>query len=108
MLAKFVSSGFDCVEIQRAKQNIPQTVSDTFERHFWYSQWTLSELFLVKIQIAGQDAFFLFVAGLCDDGWENNTSFIEIFTDRGEFVGATDLFFDRNVQWREKQFNSSI
>jgi hypothetical protein len=58
LLAKSVSSGFDRVEIQRLNQNIPQTVSDAFERHFWYSQWTLSELFLVKLQIAGQDAFF--------------------------------------------------
>ncbi len=106
LLAKFVSSGFDCVEIQRAQQNIPQAVSDAFERHFWYSQWTISELCLVKIPIAGQDTFFLFVAGLCDDGWENNTSFIEIFSEGGEFIGATDLFSGRAVKWRETQFTN--
>jgi hypothetical protein len=105
LLAKYVNSGFDCVEIQRSRQNIPQAVSDAFERHFWYSQWTLSELFLVKIPMAGQDTFFLFVVGLCDDGWENNARFIEIFAEQGEFIGATDLNYDA-VKWSEKQFTN--
>ncbi|MEG3845484.1 hypothetical protein QT971_00350 [Microcoleus sp. herbarium19] len=90
LLAKSVNCGFDCVEIERIQQNIPATVANAFARHFWYSQWTLSELFLVKIPIAGQDTFFLFVVGLCDDAWENNTSFIEIFAEQGEFIGATE------------------
>lgn len=106
LLAKSVSSGFDCVEIERIQQKIPQTVADAFTRHFWYSQWTLSELFLVKIPIAEQDTFFLFVVGLGDDGWENNTMFIEIFAEQGEFIGATDLYCDREVKWREKQFTN--
>lgn len=106
LLANSVNCGFDCVEIERIQQNIPQTVADAFARHFWYSQWTLSELFLVKIPIAGQDTFFLFVVGLCDDAWENNTSFIEIFAEQGEFIGATDLYCYRGVKWREKQFTN--
>ncbi|MEG3859357.1 hypothetical protein [Microcoleus sp. herbarium12] len=106
LLAKSVFSGFDCVEIQRIQQKIPQTVTDAFDRHFWYSQWALSELYLVKIPIAEQDTFFLFVVGLCDDGWENNAMFIEIFAEQGEFIGATDLYCDRAVQWREKQFTN--
>ncbi|MEG3928694.1 MULTISPECIES: hypothetical protein [unclassified Microcoleus] len=106
LLAISVSSGFDCIEIERIQQNIPQTVTDAFDRHFWYSQWTLSELSLVKIPIAEQDTFFLFVVGLCDDGWENNARFIEIFAQKGEFLGATDLYCDRAVKWREKQFTN--
>jgi hypothetical protein len=106
LLATSVNSGFDCVEIQRIQQNIPQTVADAFARHFWFSQWTLSELFLVKIPVFGQDTFFLFVVGLCDDGWENNARFIEIFAEQGEFIGATGLDYDRAVKWREKQFTN--
>ncbi|NJR21228.1 MAG: hypothetical protein HC786_03110 [Richelia sp. CSU_2_1] len=98
LLANSVNCGFDCVEIQRTQQNIPQTVADAFARHFWYSQWTLSELFLANIPIAGQDAFFLFVVGLCDDAWQNDTRFIEIFAEQGEFIGATDLYCDRHVR----------
>jgi hypothetical protein len=101
-----VSSGFDYVEIERIQQNIPQTVADAFDRHFWYSQWTLSELFLIKIPVSGQDIFFLFVVGLCDDGWENNVRCLEIFAEQGEFIGATDLNYDRAVKWREKQFTN--
>lgn len=106
LLAKYVNSGFDCVEIQRPRQNIPQAVGDAFERHFWYSQWTLTELFLVKIPISGQDTFFLFVLGLGDDGWENTARFIEIFAEQGEFIGATHLYYDAAVKWSEKQFTN--
>jgi hypothetical protein len=33
------------VEIDRINQNIPQSVSDAFARHLWYSQWNLAYLF---------------------------------------------------------------
>lgn len=48
------------VEIERINQNVPQSVSDTFARHLWYSQWNFAHLFLVKVPIDGQNFFFYF------------------------------------------------
>lgn len=107
LLKKSVSVGFDCVTIERIPQNIPQTVADAFARHFWYSQWTLSHLFLIKIPVDGQDTFFLFVVGFGDDAWENDVNFIEMFSEQGEFIGATSFSYDdKVVKWREKQFTN--
>ena len=51
--------------------------------------------------------FFLFVVGFCDDGWENDVDFIEIFSAQGEFIGSTRFSYsDKAVEWREKQFTN--
>jgi len=107
LLNKSVSVGFDCVAIERIPPNIPDTVADAFARHFWYSQWTLSHLFLIKIPVDGQDTFFFVVVGFCDDGWENNADFIEMFSEQGELIGATGFSYDdKAVKWSEKQFTN--
>ncbi|WP_219907669.1 hypothetical protein [Aphanothece hegewaldii] len=92
LLKRSVSVGFDCVAIERIKQSVPQSVSNAFDRHFWYSQWTLTQLFLIKIPINGQNTFFLFILGFGDDGWDNDANFIEVFDEQGEFIGASYLF----------------
>ncbi len=92
------------VEIEKINQKIPQSVSDAFARHLWYSQWNFANLFLVKVPIDGQNFFFLFHEGVSDDAWDNDTSLVEVFTEQGEFVGATDFPYDKPVKWIEKQF----
>ncbi|WP_295614176.1 hypothetical protein [Chamaesiphon sp. GL140_3_metabinner_50] len=49
LMGEVTSVDFDCVEIRRIQQDVPKSVSDTFDRHFWYSQHSLSDLYLLKI-----------------------------------------------------------
>lgn len=92
------------VEIERINQNVPQSVSDAFARHLWYSQWNFANLFLVKVPIDEQSFFFLFHEGISEDAWDNDTSLVEVFTEQGEFVGATHFSYNESVKWIEKQF----
>ncbi|MBD2198849.1 MULTISPECIES: hypothetical protein [Calothrix] len=94
------------VEIERINQNVPQSVSDAFARHLWYSQWNFAYLFLVKVPINEQSFFFLFHLGISDDAWDNDTSLVEIFNEQGEFVDATDSTFYQvlSMKWNEKPF----
>lgn len=92
------------IKIEKVDQRIPQSVFDAFSRHFWYSQWNFANLSLVKVPIDGQSFFFLFHAGISHDGWDNDTSLVEIFAEEGEFVGATHFGYDESVNWIEKQF----
>jgi hypothetical protein len=96
--------GFDCVEIQRPPQDIPQKVSDTFERHFWYSQHSLSDLYLLKVLVNDQTAFVLLIRGLLDDGWDNSGRWIEVLDEQGEFLGA-GRFGTKNISWQEVPLN---
>ncbi|SKB12799.1 conserved hypothetical protein [Planktothrix sp. PCC 11201] len=92
------------VEIERINQNVPQSVSDAFARHLWYSQWNFAHLFLIKVPIDEQNFFFLFHQGVSEDAWDNDTSLVEVFTEQGEFVGATHFSDDKPVKWIERQF----
>lgn len=93
------------VEIKRINQTVPQSVSDAFARHLWYSQWNFAYLFLIKIAIDEESFFFLFHLGISDDGWDNDTNLVEIFNEQGEFVDATDSTYQvLSLKWNEKPF----
>jgi hypothetical protein len=80
--------GFDCLEVERPPLDLPQPVTDTFNRHFWYSQHNLSDLHLVRAPVESEVSFALLVQGFVDDGWDNEGWFIEIFDEQGQFVDA--------------------
>lgn len=93
------------VIIERINQDIPQSVSDAFERHLWYSQWNFACLFLIKIIIDEQSFFFLFHLGISDDAWDNDTNLVEIYNIQGEFVDATGSTYQvPNMEWNSKPF----
>jgi hypothetical protein len=96
--------GFDCVEIQRTPQDIPEKVSDTFERHFWYSQHSLSNLYFLKVLVDDKPAFVLLIRGLLNDGWDNSGTWIEILDEQGEFLGA-GWFGAEAISWQEVPLN---
>jgi hypothetical protein len=104
LLGIVTSVGFDCVEIKRIQQDIPKRISDTFDRHFWYSQHSLSDLYFLKITIAEKPAFVLLIRGLLDDGWDNSGSWIEIFDEQGEFLGS-GMFGDEAIFWQDRPLN---
>ncbi|MBN3869278.1 hypothetical protein [Nostoc sp. JL33] len=104
LLGMVASVGFDCVEIKRIQQDAPKSISDTFERHFWYSQHSLSDLYFLKIPIAEKPAFVLLIRGLLDDGWDNSGSWIEILDEQGEFLGS-GRFSDEIISWQNRPLN---
>lgn len=101
LLSIATDAGFDCVEIERIQQDIPQGVADTYNRHLWYSQHSLSDLYLLKIPVV-QNTFALLIQGLVDDGWDNSCRFIEVFDERGEFLGAGCCDYE-GVEWMDRQ-----
>lgn len=94
------------VEIEKYNQYVPQSVSDAFARHLWYSQWNFADLFLIKVSINEQSFFFIFHLGICDDAWDNsNTQVIEIFNEQGEFIDATNSNCSiASMKWNDKPF----
>ncbi|OUL23803.1 hypothetical protein [Nostoc sp. 106C] len=95
---------FNCVEIKRIEQDIPQSVAKTYNSHFWYSQYSLSNLYLVKIPVESSDSFALLIQGYVDDGWDNSGRFIEIFDQQGDFLGAGRCH-NEGVEWLSRQLN---
>jgi hypothetical protein len=94
--------GFDCVEIERIHVDVPKSISAAFERHFWYSQYSLSDLYFLKIPIAEKVVFIILIHGLLDDGWDNSGRWLEIFDEQGEFLDA-GWFNDETIKWKERQ-----
>lgn len=101
--------GLESVEIERPPQDIPKTVVDTYDRHFWYSQHSLSELYIVKVPVESQMSFALLIQGYVDDGWDNSGSFIEVFDEQGQFLGAgccdRECKHTGAIKWLERQLN---
>lgn len=105
------SEVLESVEIERPPQDIPKTVADSYDRHFWYSQHSLTEIYLVKIPVESQISFALVIQGYVDDGWDNSGSFIEIFDEQGQFLGAGRCEHECKyletaaIKWLERQLN---
>ena len=105
LLGDVTCVGFECIEIRRIQQKVPKSVSDTFDRHFWYSQHNFSDLYLLKIPIAGKIAFILLISGIHNDGWDNSGSQIEILDEHGEFLGSGTLCHGEGFDWQDRPLN---
>lgn len=49
--------------LQRINQDIPKTILDTFDRHLWYSQYNLSDIFVVRVPVDELDSFAMLIKG---------------------------------------------
>lgn len=83
--------GFSGVKFQKISETVPETVVKSFERHLWYSQHNLSDVYLAKISANGIDSFALLIKGYFDDGWDNSCELIEIFDAQGNHLGSINL-----------------
>jgi hypothetical protein len=101
-LALNTDVGFDCVEIERIHEDVPESISENFDRHLWYSQYSLSDLYLIKISIDHAPIYIFLIQGLVDDGWDNSGCWLEIFDEQGAFLSSA-RFDDENIQWREER-----
>ncbi|MDM9586051.1 hypothetical protein [Nostoc sp. GT001] len=104
LLTLSTDMAFNCVEIERIEQDIPQSVVKTYNRHLWYSQYSLSNLYLVKIPVESENSFALLIQGYVDDGWDNSGRFIELFDRQGDFLGAGRCRYE-GVEWLSRQLN---
>ncbi|MBW4523424.1 MAG: hypothetical protein KME16_27610 [Scytolyngbya sp. HA4215-MV1] len=97
---------FDTVEIETLEQPVPQTVVDAFDHHLWFSQYCLTEIYVLKLPVADEDTCAIAVSGLVGDGWENACKFLEVFDTSGEFVGAVEVQSE-TVSWRDRPFDGN-
>jgi hypothetical protein len=96
------SAGFDCVEIDRIHEDVPESVSENFDRHFWYSQYSLSDIYLIKISVGYAAMYIFLIQGLVDDGWDNSGCWLEIFDEQGGFIDS-GTFEDEGICWWGKR-----
>lgn len=91
---------FDSVEIEPINIICPQEIIEAFERHIWFSQHCLTNIFVFKIPIEGCDTYAIGVSGIAGDGYDNAGNFIEIFDTLGSFLGSASISEGENPQWR--------
>ncbi|PSF37588.1 hypothetical protein C7H19_08495 [Aphanothece hegewaldii CCALA 016] len=96
---------FDSIEIERIQSSVPQTVSEAFERHIWFSQHSLSNIFAFKIPVKDCITYVIGISGIAGDGWDNSGHFIEIFNELGEFLGAARVVEGENLEWLDHPFD---
>lgn len=76
---------FDTVEIESINASCPKKVIEAFERHTWFSQHCLTNIFVFKIPIQEYDTYAIGISGIAGDGYDNAGNFIEIFDIYGSF-----------------------
>ena len=121
LLSIDTDEGIDCIDIERIQQVIPQVVADTYNRHLWYSQHSLSNLYLLRIPEEPNTFALLqsserrepplrlcalLIEGFANDGWDNSGRFIEVFDERGEFLGSGFCDYE-GVEWMDRQLKGN-
>ncbi len=93
---------FDSVEIEKISKAVPQKVIEAFDRHIWFSQHSLSNIFVFKIPVEDRDTYAIGISGIAGDGYDNTCTYVEIFDESGKFVGATSICEDKKPVWRDR------
>ena len=71
-----------------ADNQVPTSVVNALKRHIWYAKHNLSSISILEIPIGEVKTFSICINGYVDDGWDNSGSFIEIYDEQGELIGA--------------------
>jgi hypothetical protein len=96
--------------LQKINQNVPKTILDTFDRHLWYSQYNLSDIFVTRVPIDELDSFAILIKGHFHDWWDNGCALLEVFDEQGIPMGAVaDISFafddSSNIDWLDRQLS---
>lgn len=97
---------FDSVEIEKISSAVPQIVTEAFDRHTWFSQYSLSSVFAFKIPVEGQNTYAIGISGIAGDGWDNCGNFIEVFNESGTFLGAA-IIGEEKLAWLDRYIDGS-
>jgi hypothetical protein len=102
------SDVFDTVEIESISQEVPQSVQSAFERHTWFSQHCLADIYVVRFSVKDNVTYALLTIGYVHDGWDGFCRLIEVFGEGGDFVGAANfgaVSSGREFIWSDQPFN---
>ena len=98
---------FDSVEIEKIPLAVPQIVIEAFDRHIWFSQYSLSSVFAFKILVEEQNTYAIGISGIAGDGWDNCGNFIEVFEESGTFLGAAIIGQEEKLVWLDRYIDGS-
>jgi hypothetical protein len=98
---------FDSVEIERISTTSSQEVIEAFDRHVWFSQQSLTNIFAFKIPVEGHDTYVIGISGIAGDGYDNAGHFVEIFDESGELLGAASVGEGEKPNWLDRPVNGA-
>lgn len=85
-----------------ADKKMPASVVNAFRRHIWYAKHNFSDISVLEITIGEAKTFAICINGYVDDGWDNSGSFIEIYDEQGQLMGATIVpCWDDEEAWKD-------
>jgi hypothetical protein len=96
----------DFVRLKRLPSTIPSNVIDSFNHHYLTSQTRLVDIYVIKTAVDGEDTYSILLNGYVDDGWDQETKFLEVYDHQGKIIsscrGVLDL--DYPIKWEERAF----
>ncbi|MGL4621272.1 MAG: hypothetical protein ACRCZS_19785 [Chroococcidiopsis sp.] len=98
---------FDSVEIEQISTTSPPEVIEAFDRHIWFSQQSLTNIFAFKITVKGHDTYAIGISGIAGDGYDNAGHFAEIFDESGELLGAASIGEGEKPNWLDRPVNGA-
>ena len=98
-------SSFDTVEIESITQDVPASIQLVFERHIWFSQHCLSNVYVMGVATEISMTYALLVRGYVSDGWGGGCQLIEVFDQAGGFVGAAVC--EEDFVWQDQPFDGN-
>ncbi len=96
----------DFVRVKRLPANIPVNVRDSFNHHYLTSKTRLVNIYVVKMDVDGEVTYSILLIGYVDDGWDQETKFLEVYDSQGEIVGSCRgvLDLDCPIKWQDRAF----
>jgi hypothetical protein len=96
----------DFVRVKRLPSTIPINVLDSFNHHYLTSQTRLVDIYVVRTAIDGEDTYSILLNGYVDDGWDQETKFLEVYDSQGNIIGSCRgvLDLDYSIKWEDRAF----
>ncbi len=83
------------------REQVPQSFLDACDRISWYLKHNFGIVTVIKLPFQEIITFAICIEGYVDDGWDNSGSFIEIYNQEGELVGASMIpDIEKPDDWR--------
>lgn len=96
----------DSVRLKRLDSSTPINILNSFNHHYLTSQTRLADIFVMKTGIDGEDTYSILINGYVDDGWDQETKFLEVYDHQGELIGSCRGVLDLNypIKWEDRAF----
>jgi hypothetical protein len=78
--------------------SVPQSVIDSFERHYYYSQYNLSDISVLKLKVSDKNTFAVCICGYVCDWWDNSGLLLEVYDIRGNFI----ISMGTSLPWEDR------